>query len=395
MATNVGIGFSQNYDTRLAAKEAAEQAKKNLKLDRVDMAILFTTIHYSPQTVIPIVFEILNRTRIIGASTPSIILPNQIANRGIGIMALNSDQIRFESGCIPFLKLQNKKEAGRKLVKSTMSGFGQKQRQLFLCIADGLLEELSQFLLGIKQEFLYNIPMIMVGSSDDFRFQKTFQYYKDAAMSEGSVSLILGGRLQTGMCINHGFKPIGKPRTVDKVDGPLILSINGKKASFLYKQYFGKEAETLKHGPLSPLSFRYPLGIRIPGSSKYILRNVIGILDGGAIICQDTVPEGSEINIMIGNHSSYLQAAEEAAKDVRAQLTLKRPSFVLIFESIARRRLLGRSAMDELKTIRTTFGHSVPILGMYSLNEFFRFSHDPSADPWLMQNGNIIIMAVV
>ena len=395
MATRVGIGFSQNYDTRLAAQEAADQAKKYLQSDRVDLAIVFSTTHYAPPEVIPVIFEIMNRTRIIGASTPSIILPSQVVDRGIAVMALISDQIRFESGCMPYLKLQEKTEAGRKLVRSTISEFGQKQRQLFLCIADGLLDNLSDLMEGIKQEFRYGIPMIMVGSSDDFRFKRTYQYFKDTAMSDGAVSLVLGGRLQAGTSIQHGFKPIGKPRTVDKIKGPLILSINGRKASDLYAQYFGGEAETLKQGPSSPLSFRYPLGVRLPGSKQYILRNVLGVLDGGAIICQDKVPEGAEVNIMIGNQSSYLQAAEEAAKDVREQLTLKKPSFVLIFESIARRKLLGRGAAEELRIIRNTFGDDVPLLGMFCLNEFFRYSHDPSNDPWLVQNGNVIITAVL
>ncbi|MFA5260344.1 MAG: FIST N-terminal domain-containing protein, partial [Candidatus Omnitrophota bacterium] len=383
MATRVGIGFSQNYNTRLAAQEAADQAKKYLQSDRVDLAIVFSTIHYAPPEVIPVVFEIMSRTRIIGASTPSIILPNQVANRGVAVMAIISDQIRFESGCVPYLKLQNKTEAGRNLVKSTLSEFGQKQRQLFLCIADGLLDGLSDLIDGIKQELLYNLPLILVGSSDDFRFKQTFQYYKDTAMSEGAASLVLGGRMQIGISIQHGFKPIGKPRTVDKVDGPLILSINGRKASALYEQYFGKEAETLKKGPSSPLSFRYPLGVRLPGSNQYILRNVLGVLDGGAIICQDKVPKGAEVNIMIGNQASYLHAAEEAARDVRAQLTLKKPSFVLVFESIARCKLLGRGAAEEISTIRDILGDGVPMLGMFCLNQFFRFSQDPSNDPWL------------
>jgi len=395
VATRVGLGFSQNYNTRLAAQEAAEQAKKYLQSDRVDLAIVFSTTHYAPQEVIPVIFDIMNRTRIIGASTPSIILPTQIATRGVAVMAIISDQIRFESGCVPYLKLQDKTEAGRKLVRSTLSEFGQKQRQLFLCIADGLLDGLSDLINGMKEELRYNIPLILVGSSDDFRFQKTFQYYKDTAMPDGAASLVLGGRMQIGASMQHGFKPIGKPRTVDKVDGPLILSINGRKAGTLYEQYFGKEAETLKKGPTSPLSFRYPLGVKLPGSNQYILRNVLGVLDGGALICQDKVPKGAEVNIMIGNQSSYLEAAAEAARDVRAQLTLKKPSFVLIFESIARCRLLGRSATEELSAIRDIFGDGVPMMGMFCLNQFFRFSQDPSPNPWIVQNGNVIIIGVL
>jgi hypothetical protein len=395
VATRVGIGFSQNYNTRLAAQEAAEQAKKYLQSTRVDLAIVFSTIHYAPAEVIPVIYDIMNRTRIIGASTPSIILPSQVANRGVAVMAIISDQIRFESGCVPYLKLKDKTEAGRELVKSTLSEFGQKQRQLFFCIADGLLDGLSDLIDGIKQELMYNLPMIMIGSSDDFRFQQTFQYYKDTAMSEGATSLVLGGRMQVGISIQHGFKPIGKPRTVDKVDGPLILSINGRKASALYEQYFGTEAETLKKGPSSPLSFRYPLGVRLPGSQQYILRNVLGVLDGGALICQDKVPKGAEVNIMIGNQASHLEAAAEAAKDVRAQLTLKKPSFVLIFESITRCKLMGRGAAEEISTIKNIFGDGVPMIGTFCLNQFFRFSQDPSTDPWLVQNGNVIIVGVL
>ena len=47
MTTQIGIGFSQSTDPETAAREAAFESKTNLNADAIDIAVIFSTIHYS------------------------------------------------------------------------------------------------------------------------------------------------------------------------------------------------------------------------------------------------------------------------------------------------------------------------------------------------------------
>ena len=394
MATFTGFGLSTDLDPVRAAQQAAEQAKKDLGQERIDVAIVFSTLHYDPKQFLPVLFELLLHTRLIGCSTPAIMAGEDVLPCGIAVLIVTSDNIKFESGSVNHLNLLDRNEAGRTLVKNSLTDFGQKQRKLFLCLADGLTDNLSDLICGLKDEFMYSVPLIFAGSSDNYQFIKTYQFYKDQIMTQGACSLMLGGRFPLGLSQQHGFRPIGKPRTIDKVDGEIILSINGRKASALYEEYFEDEAKTLKHGLLGPINFRYPLGIRLPGHRRFLLRNVFGVLDGGGIICQDKVPEGSEVHIMIGSQLSYLEAVERAAFDVRTQLNGQEPQFILIIESLSRYRLLGRHAHQELVAIRKILGTSAPLLGMYSLQEYSNIVEKEKEEEVLLQNANFILMAV-
>ena len=78
MAIKASIGFSQNPSAALAAKEAADQAKNNLGEPRIDLAFLFNTTNYDPAEILPVAFEALDETKLIGSSTAGILFEDKI-----------------------------------------------------------------------------------------------------------------------------------------------------------------------------------------------------------------------------------------------------------------------------------------------------------------------------
>ncbi|MCK5082934.1 MAG: hypothetical protein KAR31_08510, partial [Candidatus Omnitrophica bacterium] len=74
MTTHIGIGFSQSIDAETAAREAAFHSKTDLNADQIDIALVFSTIHYNPNETLPALRTILNEAKIIGCSTAGIIL---------------------------------------------------------------------------------------------------------------------------------------------------------------------------------------------------------------------------------------------------------------------------------------------------------------------------------
>ena len=394
MATQIGIGFSQSIDAETAARDAAFDSKTNLNADRIDIALVFSTIHYDPQQTVPILQAVLNETRMIGCSTAGIILSSAIETRGIAVLTVSSDEIKFGAGSVENLNTQDIHRAGNVLARDTLSDFGRHARQAFLFFFDGHLANNSILLKGI-QEILGNVfPILGAGSCDNFHFLDTFQIFQDNILSDAATGLIIGGNANVSVGCHHGWRPLGKPRIIDKAEGNTIKVISGKKASNLYQEYFGDEAKGLHSNQFDQMSILYPLGIFVEGSNEYLLRNAVDIQSDGSIVCQGDVPEGAEVHIMIGNKESCKQAAIEAAEDAKKGLLGKKSKLVIIFESMARLKLLGRMAFEEIENIRHVFGASVPLIGMYANGEVSPFQTvEKFKKPYLL-NESIVVLAI-
>jgi len=393
VSTYVGIGFSNDPDTAKAAQDAADQAKQNLHSSNIDIAIIFNTVHYNPSDFIPILYNQLKKTRLIGSSTAGILINEKIEKRGIAVLLMYSDDVRFEIGYVDNMHLQDLKAAGTQLTKNCVSDYGKEHRKLFMFFADGLIQDLSKFLAGITENFTGTFPMIGAGSSDDFQFKRTYQYYNNSAMSNSACGLLIGGRVQIGTSCRHGWRPLGKPRVVNQFEANLIKQIDHKPAAQIYQEYFDDTTETLRASSLAHLNTRYPLGTPLGTGREYLLRNIINTLEDDSIVLQDSIPEGKPIHLMIGNKDSCLQAAELAANDVKTQLHGRIPKIIFVFESMARYRILGRAAKAELESIRKILGPEVPLFGMYSFGEISSFK-TPNGQETLLQNESIIITAI-
>ena len=143
MATHIGIGFSQEQNTLHAAREAALQAKSQIKQPAIDLAIVFTTTHYTPLETLKTVSQILTQTKILGCSTAGIILAQGIHLKGIAVIAICSQEIQFGTGYTDGVTDDNAQATGVKLGKTMMDELGSHQRQALLLFSDGLLQNNS------------------------------------------------------------------------------------------------------------------------------------------------------------------------------------------------------------------------------------------------------------
>lgn len=394
MPTQIGIGFSQSLDAETAARDAAFRSKTNLNADRIDIAIIFSTIHYDPNQTLPVLQTVLNQAKMIGCSTAGIILSSSIETRGIAVLTISSDELKFGAGSVDSLNTNDIHRAGNLLARNTLSDFGRHSRQAFMFFVDGRLENASVLLKGIQEIFGNVFPILGAGSCDDFHFADTFQIFQDNVLTNAAAGLIIGGHASVSVGCHHGWRPLGKPRIIDKAEGNIITTISGKKASALYEEYFGDKAEGLHSGQFGQMSILYPLGIFVEGSSEYLLRNTVAIRPDGSIVCQGDVPQGAEVHIMISNKDSCKQAAIDAAEEAQKGLLGKKPQLIIIFESMARLKLLGRMAFEEIENIKHIFGVSVPIIGMYSNGEICPFQTvEKFKKPYLL-NESIVVLAI-
>jgi hypothetical protein len=222
---------------------------------------------------------------------------------------------------------------------------------------------------GVKDVLGKDYFIVGGAAGDDFLFKETYQYLNDKVLKSSTVGAGISGDIAIGVGVRHGWNPIGSPMKVTKSKGAVLEELDGKPALSIYEDYFGKKAEEIKKEPLARMAITYPLGMGAEGNAELLVRDPITVDDKGAITCAAEMPMGSEIRLMIGSKEDAIKAAKDAAVQAKEQLKGKEPKAVIIFDCIARKKLFGRSAFEEIQAIKSVLGENVPILGFYTYGE--------------------------
>jgi hypothetical protein len=369
MSLSIGIGISSDNNSLKASRQATLLAKTKIIRDQIDLVIVFNTMEYNGGELLKGIQQILGEVKIIGCTGAGIITDKGIQKNCVAITLISSDKIRFGLGASEKINGKLEREVGHEVARQALEDLGNYRRHVFMMLPDGLIKNNSELIRGAQDALGKSFPFVCGASSDDFSFNKTYQYCNDKVLTNGASAVLLGGDLTWGLGVRHGWKPLGKPRIATKTEGNIINSIDNEQAVNIYKDYFGKDIEELHKIKLAHMAILYPLGIYVPGEEEYLLRNALDVQDDGSLVCHGEIPEGSEIRLMIGSKDSCLAAAREAATIAKRTLRTKPPKLVIIFDSIARRKLLGRSAIKEIETIKEVLGANISIIGFYTYGE--------------------------
>ena len=388
MTIQIGIGFSQHYNATKAAQEAAEQAKKKLNQERIDLAIIFSTANYDPQEILPITYAILENTKLVGCSVAAIILPDRLETQGVGILLVNAEFTKFETGSVSYLTFQDIQLAGNMLAKNSITDFSEQHRKLLFYFVSNLLTNNTSFVKGIKERLGPNFPVLGVASSDAHN-KPSFQFHNNIVIDQGASAVLFGGNVHWGASCKHGWRPLGKPRYIEKTDQNIIKTIDGQKAVSIYEEYFGAESQELNASPFGRINLRYPLGIYLEEEKEYLIRNVIKVNEDGSLVCQDEIPNGARVHLMIGSKDSFLESVRDATAKIKEQLQGRKAKMILVFESLKRCKLLGKTIWQEFQIIQNTLGEIAPVFGMCSDGEVFSFESGQT----YLQNESILILA--
>ena len=81
------------------------------------------------------------------------------------------------------------------------------------------------------------------------------------------------------------------------------------------------------------------------------------------------IPEGTPIRLMIGERDAAIKAAKTAAGIAREELNGRPVRFAIMFNCMARNKLLGVRCNDENKEVQAALGVDVPMIGFYTYGE--------------------------
>jgi len=366
---NIGVGLSTKKDCLQAVKEAVLIAKTHLSSDTVNLAICFSTPEYANSGTIESLSQILGSTPVIGCSSAAILSGQGVFKQGIVVALMGFPSgIFFNTAFTDDIKTNTPLSAGENLGEKLVYGFQEIRRDLGIIFSDGLIQGSSILYSGLQEKLGASFPIIGACASDNLEFKRTFVYYNQQVLSDAACGVVWGGKLNFGLGIKHGWKPIGKPREITKSIDNIVYEIDGKSATNVYEEYFACDLERLKKDS-KRISIFYPIGIYLTAEREYLLRNIVSIEDNGSLIFQGNVPEKSMIRLMIGTKESCLEATLEAALQAKEGLAFRQPQMIIVFDSISRYTLLGRDMGKELDIIHDNFGKNIPLIGLCTFGE--------------------------
>lgn len=371
MASWIGIGHASLAENKEGAQEAALMALGNARLPKgrgVDLALVFCSSLFPQEEIVRSVHAVLRPKALAGCSSAGEIIASGPIKRSVVVLVFSSDTIETSIGFGPSV-YENPRQAGQKAAFMAAAGI-EKERHAFVIFPDGLAGNGSEILRGCQEALGTSFAIAGGSAADDYCFKKTFQFFQEKVMDSSVVGTLFGGEVAVGIGVRHGWSPIGKPREVTKAYLNRVDELDHNPASNLYAEYFGAAAEELKQESLARLTLSYPLGMAVPGEEEYLLRNVLRVDSAsGALIYSADIPEHAHVRLMMSHSDTILSAAQKAAKQALAPLKGKKPLFGLVFNSVARKKLLGFRSKDEILAIRQTLGNQTPLIGFYSYGE--------------------------
>lgn len=368
MSLRSSVAFAVGDDSFSVGTNAAHDALKELGTEKADLFIVFASSKYDQEKMLAGVNSVTKGALVVGCSTAGeITTEGPVKKNSVSVMAIVSDTIKFYAGIGDNIA-KNAREAGKKAAdevkKQTSENLG-----AFVMFPDVLVGNGSDIVRGVLDSLGAHFPVVGGAAGDDFAFVKTFQYLNDKVYSGSVVGLGFVGNFKIGIGVKHGWIPIGVPMKVTRSEGSVLHELDGKPAIAIYDDYFGESAKSLRTETLAKLAITYPLGMKSEGTEEMLIRDPITVDANGSITCAAEIPQGSEIQLMIGSREEAVKVAKVAAEKAIEQLDGAIPKAVIIFNCIARNKLFGERKGEEISAIQEAVGKNVPLIGFYTYGE--------------------------
>lgn len=364
-----GVGSSKNLaESRQAAYEAVSEAVAKLDSEKPDIIFVFSSIKYDQHEIVTGANQAAAGALVVGCSAAGEITSWATEFDAVNALAVSASAVKFFSGYSEGVSKDSFK-AGADVAQAVLKATNGTKLDLFIMIPDGMTGDGASIVRGVQSVLGENFPIIGGSAGDDYLFKKTYEYYKDQALTDAVVGIGLSGKFVFGFGIRHGWEPVGLPLRVTKADGTVIKEIDGKPALEVYEEYFGKEAGELVKEPLARMAYTYPLGVVVEGSDELLIRDPVIANEKGEITMAAQIPQGSTVRLMIGDRERAIIAAKWAAARAKEDFRDATPRFILMFNCMARNKLLGARCHEENDAVNLSIGKDVPMAGFYTYGE--------------------------
>lgn len=379
--TKAGVGFSNNPNSYEAGREIATKALKQLGDGGCDLAILYSTSKQDPKELHRGVRSVIGETpNLLGGWAVGIITADQLGYGGYeaGITLLKSSTIKFdtfiEKGLGSGREFEVGKALGRQIAAQDYTGnwnlflkydsIRAERKPLPMNMGTPIVNGLSESLGGKWP------PSVGIGLLGDMQFNPTYQWYGHDVVTQSAMALVMSGSsVQLDYEIMHGCKPSGGYHKITKVDGPVILEIDGKRATDAIAEMLGPDSDRTWEG--------YPLFVTLGwnrgdkfgefNEADYANRLCIAVDKdrGGLIMLEDDIKEGVEVQLMRRNVNDF-EYIRTKSQSLLSRIEGRKPIFAFYIDCAGRSSAYCGSEREEAEEVQKIIGSRMPLMGVYS-----------------------------
>src|SRR5690606_18545430 len=157
---------------------------------------------------------------------------------------------------------------------------------------------------------LGDVPLVGGAAGDDLAMTRTFVGLNEQVASDAIVVVTLHGKEPFGVGVCHGHEPCSTPLTATRVDGSVVLEVDGRAAWDVWRQHTAERARAAGLDPEdNPGAYllRFEAGLRV--GQGYKVRAPLAPKPGGGILFATPMLEGSVFTIMESTPGAQVKSA--------------------------------------------------------------------------------------
>lgn len=361
------VGSSVDASSRLAGKEAAIKAKKNLK--DIKLAFVYSSTKYNQRELLTGISEELSGVPLIGNTSFSGIITQEgfiSSDSGfVGIMALSDSDLTV--GVAGMTKYESARLTGNKVAVEALKSAGKTSPpDYFYMIASPGEEEL--YLEGIT-EVIGNVPCFGGSSADDTECGEWKAFTNKSIFIDGVAVVFFYTKKPFINEFSGEYKPSDKSGIVTKVRGlRTVVEIDGIPALKKYSEWTGIDINKLVNSKLLSASILCPLGLKNSLGETKIIYNVISINSDLSINLSNNIYSGSTVTVM----NSSLDTLINSSKNVAEKLSNNSDFPIAAYHFIhsGRRKACIEDRINEVAINFKEIAGDVPFITEFSFGEY-------------------------
>lgn len=392
MATRAGSGTSTAPDTHAAAAEATRTALASLGEKPPRLGFLFASGKHNLKGALDAAHAAAPGCRFVGSHTAGEFTERGLTHGGIAVLVLGSDTLEFEAAwasgvkagpeavaralCAPFAALTERALSRGLRLSSTVM------------LVDGLAGTGERVVREVMKGTRMFQHLVGGAAGDDGAFRSTWVGAGPSASADSAAAVHVFDKLQWGVGVGHGLRPVTERMTVTRASGSTVHEIDGRPAFEAYRSFAAGRGLALVPETAGSFLIGNELGVFFLDELHHA-RAPVAVGPAGELRLVAEIAEGESVCILDGESDSMVEACGLAAREARESLRGAPCAAVLVFDCVCRGMILGAGFQREIEQVKEAFPDT-PVAGFLTYGEIARYRG--KLDGW--HNTSSVVVAI-